>query len=218
MTITPPTFIAFTGVDRLELRGDMERLSSHFPIEWGILIDEQPRQSALFPPLDVVRALLEGPKLRWAAHICGALAERIASGEAQSPDDFFKDFSRLQINHGFAGSTEKQARHCNQYASLAGARAVLQCQGAFPLNSQVDWLYDVSFGRGSRPTSWPELPRDGAFCGFSGGINADNVREILTAIAPSPGSSYWIDMESGVRTDGMLDLGKCEAVCRAVFD
>jgi len=218
MTFTPPTFIAFTGVDRVQLRDDMERLSRRYPIEWGILIDEQPRQSALFPALDVVRALLEGQKLRWAAHVCGTLTERIASGEEQSPFDLLKDFARLQINHGFAGSTHEQARHCNRYASLTGARAVLQCQGEFPSDPQVDWLYDVSFGRGSRPTSWPALPRDGAFCGYSGGINAENVREILTAIAATPGSSYWIDMESGVRTDGMLDLGKCEAVCRAVFD
>jgi hypothetical protein len=29
--------------------------------------------------------------------------------------------------------------------------------------------------------------------------------------------AYWIDMESGVRTGGWLDVAKCEAVCRAVY-
>lgn len=218
MTFTPPAFIAFTGVDRLELRGEMERLARRYPIEWGILIDEQPRQSALFPPPELVHALVEGSTMRWAAHVCGALATRIASGEERSPKDFLKPFKRLQINHGFSGSSAEQARHCSEYARLMGSRAVLQCQGEFPQDPQVDWLYDVSFGRGSRPTSWPALPRGETLCGFSGGINAENVRDILGAIAAAPGSTYWIDMESGVRTDGLLDLGKCEAVCRAVFD
>lgn len=218
MTFTPPAFIAFTGVDRLELRDEMEQLANRYPIEWGILIDESPRGSTLFPAPDIVRDLLEGSTLRWAAHICGALATRIASGEEKTPQALLRQFGRLQINHGFSGSTPAQARHCSGYASLVGARAVLQCQGEFPRDNEVDWLFDVSFGRGSRPAAWPSLPGGGTFCGYSGGINADNVRDILAAIAAAPGSTYWIDMESGVRTDGLLDLGKCEAVCRAVFD
>jgi hypothetical protein len=28
---------------------------------------------------------------------------------------------------------------------------------------------------------------------------------------------YWIDMESGVRTDDRFDIEKCRAVCEAVF-
>jgi hypothetical protein len=196
----------------------MERLARHYPIEWGVLIDEQPRTSTLFPPLEVVHSMLAGSTMRWAAHVCGALATRIASGEEKSPNELLRKFRRLQINHGFGGSTAEQARHCSEYAHLMGSRAVLQCQGEFPQDSQVDWLYDVSFGRGSRPTSWPSLPHSEALCGFSGGINADNVRDVLRAIAAAPGSTYWIDMESGVRTDDLLDLGKCEAVCRAVFD
>ena len=218
MALTPPAFIAFTGVDRPELRDDMERLARRYPIEWGILIDEQPRESALFPPLEVIHNLLEGSSMRFAAHVCGALATRIASGEEQMPREVLRHFTRLQINHGFHGSSVEQVRQCSNYAGRIGARAVLQCQGDFPEDPRVDWLYDVSFGRGSRPTTWPVLPRGAAFCGFSGGINADNVREILALIAAAPGSTYWIDMESGVRTDGLLDLGKCEAVCRAVFD
>lgn len=218
MSFTRPTFIAFTGVDRPELRHDIEALSRHYPIEWGVLIDEQPRHSALFPSFDVVHALLAGSSIRWAAHVCGELAARIAAGLESAPHEVLKHFARLQINHGFAGSTADQAAHCSRYASLMGARAVLQCQGEFPADTQVDWLYDVSFGRGSRPSHWPKLTPSEVFCGFSGGINAANVRDILTQIAAPSGSSFWIDMESGVRSDGLLDLGKCEAVCRAVFD
>jgi hypothetical protein len=32
------------------------------------------------------------------------------------------------------------------------------------------------------------------------------------------GQPYWIDMESGVRTDDRFDLDKCELVLMQVFD
>jgi hypothetical protein len=41
------------------------------------------------------------------------------------------------------------------------------------------------------------------------------VDEVLAAVAST--GPYWIDMESGVRTDDRFDLGKCRAVCDAVY-
>lgn len=41
--------------------------------------------------------------------------------------------------------------------------------------------------------------------------------ETLAKLDIAPGAAYWIDMESGVRTQGRFDLAKCEAVCRAVY-
>lgn len=217
MSFTPPQFIAFTGVDRRDLLLELLRLAARYPIEWGLLVDEQPRDTPLFPPQDVVRDLLGHRGLRWAAHVCGALAQRIAAGTQHEPVPWLEGFHRLQINHGFAGSSVEQVNHCADYSRRCGVRLVLQCQGEFPPDGRVDWLYDVSFGRGSRPSSWPRLAPSGALCGFSGGINADNVRDVLAAIGAPAGSSYWIDMESGVRTDGLFDIEKCAAVCRAVF-
>ena len=218
MSFTPPQFIAFTGVDRLELLPGLERLARRYPIEWGVLIDEQPRGTMLFPAADTVRGLLATRGLRWAAHVCGTLAQRIAAGTQDAPVAVLEGFGRLQINHAFSGSDALQVSHCAEYSQRCGVRAVLQCQGEFPADTRVDWLYDVSFGRGSRPSSWPRPAPAGTLCGFSGGLNASNVRDVLTTIAAPAGSSYWIDMESGVRTDGMFDLDQCAAVCRAVFD
>ncbi|MCY1371480.1 hypothetical protein D9M69_586260 [compost metagenome] len=94
---------------------------------------------------------------------------------------------------------------------------MLQCKGAFPNEARLDWLFDTSFGTGASPMNWPSLPSEGPFCGYSGGINPGNVRDVLRSIDAKPGYLYWIDMESGVRTDGWLDLAKCEEVCRAVY-
>lgn len=216
MAFAKPAFIAFTGVDRPALRADLERLSARYPIEWGILVDDD-RKEPLFPAADARMQLLSGPPLRWAAHICGTKAREIAA----TPDAAHLDltgFQRVQINHSFQGSAESHIANCARFGKRAGVRAVLQCSGAFPPDLRVDWLFDVSFGKGTVPSAWPRLSEAGPFCGFSGGLNPHTIRNALEQIAPPPDIPYWVDMESGIRTDGWLDVAKCEAVCRAVYD
>jgi hypothetical protein len=170
----------------------------------------------LFPGAMLREAIHSAGRLRWAAHVCGSLARAIADGP-EAPPLSLAGFQRVQVNHGFAGSTPAQVARCAAFGRTQGVRAVLQCQGAFPADGRVDWLYDTSFGRGARPSDWPPLAPEGAFCGFSGGIGPDNVREVLARIGAPSGVPYWIDMESAVRTAGAFDLAKCEAVCRAVY-
>jgi hypothetical protein len=214
----PPSFIAFTGVDRPDLLPGMRRLSASYPIEWGVLVDSAQEDSALFPRAEIREALLTERHLRWAAHICGATAKAIATDPLAAPLAP-AGIQRVQVNHSFKGSTPAQVAATRDYGRRLGVRAVLQCSGAFPMaQTGVDWLYDVSFGTGARPDRWPAPPpAEGPFCGYSGGIGPDTVGEILARIAAPAGALYWIDMESGVRTDGVFDLAKCEAVCRAVY-
>jgi len=212
-----PAFIAFTGVDRAEIKRDLCALAARYPIEWGILVDDDRSDVALFPNASVRAQLVSGAPLRWAAHICGSQARAIANSSAPVVFDR-SGFQRAQINHSFSGSADVHIANATLFGRRTGVRTVLQCTDNFPMDMRVDWLFDVSFGRGSRPSAWPALPATGPFCGFSGGLNPDNVRETLERIAPTPGVPYWIDMESGIRTDGWLDVAKCEAVCRAVYD
>jgi hypothetical protein len=213
----PPVFIAFTGVDRPDLLPGMRRLSARYPIEWGVLVDPEQEDKALFPTAPVRDALLEARDLRWAAHICGAAARAIVADPLNAPLAP-AGVQRAQVNHGFAGSDAVQIAAARDYGRRLGVRTVLQCQGDFPGEPGVDWLFDVSFGTGVRPQRWPAPPSPGGpFGGYSGGVGPDTVTDILTRIAAPQGALYWIDMESGVRTDGAFDLAKCEAVCRAVY-
>lgn len=211
-----PSFIAFTGVDLGTVIDDLKALSARYPIEWGILIDAAQETLPLFPDAATRHALLTAGGLRFAAHVCGDEARRIANAPETASLDL-SGFSRLQVNHSFEGSNPAQVENTVRFGRGRGLRAMLQCKGAFPADARVDWLFDTSFGRGAAPGRWPKLPDSGPFCGFSGGINPGNVEDVLNAIDADEGALYWIDMESGVRTDGWFDLNKCEAVCKAVF-
>jgi GR25 family glycosyltransferase involved in LPS biosynthesis len=216
MTLRPPAFIAFTGVDRAELKDGLTALSERYPIEWGVLIDDTQVGNPLFPDASVRAKLLSGEPLRWAAHICGAQARAIVE-QPQTTTMNLAGFQRAQINHSFTGSNPTQIGNSCLFGRRHGVRTVLQCSASFPADARVDWLFDTSFGRGSAPSAWPRLPLEPAFCGLSGGLNQHNVRDVLEQVASPADAVYWIDMESGVRTDGWFDLAKCEAVCRAVY-
>ncbi|MGV7210803.1 hypothetical protein ACLB1G_23465 [Oxalobacteraceae bacterium A2-2] len=212
---TPPAYITFTGIDRADLLPGMLELSARYPIEWGVLLDAAQEGAPLFPAAGVRRALQAAP-LRLSAHICGGAARAIVEGG--DPELDLAGFARIQINHTRAGSSDSDIRHSAHFAARHGVRAALQCQGEFPNDLRVDWLYDVSFGTGARPGSWPATPARLPFCGYSGGLGPDTVRGAVAGFPIAPGASYWIDMESGVRTGGRFDLAKCEAVCRIVYD
>jgi len=212
----PPAFIAFTGVDRLDVLPELRRLSARYPIEWGVLVDPDQEDRPLFPDATIRAGLLAEPGLRWAAHICGAGARDIVAAPRDTAVAV-TGVQRVQVNHSFQSSTPDQIAAARDYGRRMGVRTVLQCAGAFPDETGVDWLYDVSFGAGVKPSDWPALRVDGPFCGYSGGIGPATVNEILARIAAPRGAVYWIDMESGVRTDGAFDTARCEAVCRAVY-
>ncbi len=212
---TKPAFIAFTGVDRIETLPSMVALSARYPIEWGLLLDTAQEDKPLFPDAQV-RHAVRAAGLRLAAHVCGEAAKGIAGQPGFGGLDI-GGFQRVQVNHGFEGSSPAQIANVSAYGKRMGVRTMLQTLGEFPDDPRVDWLFDVSFGTGVKPSSWPALPADSVFCGYSGGIAPDTAAQVVQAIGAMPGALYWIDMESRIRTDGWLDLAKCEAVCRAVY-
>ncbi|MDE1990969.1 MAG: phosphoribosylanthranilate isomerase [Rhizobiaceae bacterium] len=211
-----PAFVAFTGIDDTRLIGDLQSLSARYPIEWGMLVDDAQAEKPLFPDVDARKAFATAGSLRLAAHVCGTEATKIAN----APETVCVDltgFQRIQVNHNFSGSSAEQVENTVLFGRRHGVRTMLQCKGAFPGDNRLDWLFDTSFGTGVSPASWPTLPKNGPFCGFSGGINPLNVESIIAAIGASADDLYWIDMESGIRTNGWLDLNKCEAVCRSIY-
>jgi hypothetical protein len=210
-----PAFVTFTGVDRVDLIPGMQALAARYPVEWGVLFQDAREGQPRFPTGDV-RQAIRCSGLRLSAHVCGEAARAIVAG--QSPELDLAGFSRIQINHGFLGSSDIEIRNSHTYAARYGMRAALQCQGDFPSDTRVDWLYDLSFGTGVQPKIWPQLDADHPLCGYSGGFSSANIAALLEAFPVASQVAYWIDMESGVRTDDQFDLEKCAAICQQVFD
>ena len=195
----------------------MVDLSRRYPIEWGLLIDPDKAGRRLFPSLEHLEQFRK-LGLRLCAHVCGSLALQIAAGDAPVVD--LGGFSRIQVNHGRSGANANVIANVARFASMHGIRGILQCvELEFPKHAtSVDWLFDVSFGKGVRPERFPPVRFDNPLCGLSGGISPSNVREIIeNETDVLPGLTYWIDMESGVRTDGEFDLECCKAVCHTLY-
>jgi hypothetical protein len=212
-----PDFITFTGIDE---RTDFEHLASlsgRFPIEWAILFSRN-RQGIenRYPTIAVIDqafAWKEKAGLRLAAHLCGKYAQDVMAGTFNRSSLPLGPFSRIQVNH-----TNPEPQRLRAFA-IEGQPVIAQWRDeeSFPGEHQgVEWLYDPSGGRGMSPERWPDNP-SGRPVGYAGGINALNVVGINAMVGPKSPSGYWLDMETGIRTDDWLDLNLVERVCVAIY-
>lgn len=224
--------VTITGIDERTNLVEVAAISRDYPfVEWGVLLSIsktgfEPR----YPSLRRIHQLseLDIPK---SVHLCGILARNTA---AQSLNSAIMALTvcpnalRLQINLGKALANYKDIQ---EYITTAAWRLDVQViiqsydftlpnlQAKYlnpkPLESNEDigvaYLHDASGGRGIVGPF--QKPVNGDFVGFAGGIDAENVAAKLAEIEaldfPNP---FWIDMESGVRTDDYLDLSKVRRV------
>ncbi len=210
-----PDFITFTGVDSQTDLSRLAPLSGRYPIEWGVLFSRN-RQGIdnRYPDMEVVHKVLElagQADIRLAAHLCGKYAQHIMEGSFDRISLPLAGFSRIQVNH-----TSPDPRRLADFA-VAGQPVIAQWREpeSFPSEYMgIEWLYDPSGGRGLSPDRWPTNPAIRR-AGYAGGINSENVSAIVGAIESPAG--YWIDMESGVRSDNWFDLDLVERVCAEVY-
>jgi hypothetical protein len=207
-----PEFITFTGADDYTHVGEMTALSGQYPIEWGILFSPRRQGIDMRYPGGEAQSRLLWSGLRLSAHLCGAYSKEIMSdGHLIShPPVDLGVFDRIQVNHG-SPDPQKIIKFRKGWGAM---RCIAQARAdEFPADTSVDWLFDISGGRGTEPKAWPKYP--GRLVGYAGGINPGNVAKVIAEIdATGP---YWIDMESGVRTGDVFDLSLCRKVCEIVF-
>jgi hypothetical protein len=206
-----PDFITFTGADDHTDVGEMIALSRAYPIEWGILFSPTRQGKDPRYPDGPAQSRFAWSGLRLAAHLCGGWSREVMAGRPLTavPVDL-GIFARIQVN-----TAAPDIARLRDLQDGWGSRCIAQHRDAerFPADTSVDWLYDASGGRGLQPPAWPAHP--GRLAGYAGGIRPDNVCETLDRIrAVGP---YWIDMESGVRTEDRFDLALCRRVCEAVY-
>ncbi len=233
MTFAKPFMITFTGVGDATPIDALHYLSQHYPVEFGILFSKSEQGKGRFPSLDTIEKITNSTStlnhLRLSAHLCGAHSRAIMTGtDPEIPDEILRHraFRRVQVNH--ANPDPGAALSFRLRRLTRHQTCILQARGdEFPgWEPNLNWLYDRSGGTGQAPATWPRHP--GFAVGYAGGINPDNVVDALKAIDAPADKSFWIDMESGVRSktkspDGTevadrFDIDLCEKVCKLVFD
>lgn len=220
--ITRVTRVALTGADDNTDPKDLVALSNDFPfVEWGILFSTTRQGTPRYPTAEWIEALKpHADKLKMAAHFCGQYTRDTLAGDDKWLVGKEELFQRIQLN-GFKPSDGDVVV---QLSHKFGFEFILQTRREEDLiptsvvatkigKLQSSALYDPSGGNGIETTQWPVAP-SGLRLGYAGGINPDNVKAVLRSLG-NPSPTYWIDMESGVRTDERFDLTKCRKVLEA---
>ena len=206
------TTVSITGADDKVDPKDLAELSRKYPfVEWAILLSSTAIGKPRFPTLDWIQNLSKYD-LNLAGHLCGYYVRNFV----ESGDDSFKivsgRFKRFQINF-----------HAEEYLPDNSfiSRLDLAHQWIFQMDgvnenlyynlrdaSNIVPIFDTSFGTGVFSGDWRDPIAD--YCGYAGGINPDNIESVIENISSKTGSKFWIDMESGVRTNNEFDLAKVE--------
>lgn len=225
--------VSITGADDKVPVETLRALGNQFPfVEWALLYVPNPGGP-------------RNPTQRWredffaapqalgvttAVHLCFRESFEQLLGGRLSPEIFRTDRIQLNINARRVEFSNEEVLDVYRRSLALGPDIILQHQELTapvierflrelgPLDtSRVHVLLDESRGKGVAPASWSvpaqygELP---LYVGFAGGIGPDNTQSVLNQVR-SLMRPYWIDMETGVRTDNAFDAKKVEAVLRA---
>ena len=214
--------VTFTGVDSTIDMLWAKEVQENWPfVEFGILMGSQTKPvGSLDPKFPSLRTIHQWAKndigLSLSLHLCGRWAGYVNTGKDNGLYRLCCDFDRVQVN-----ATEYHIDNVTKFAAhLEGkAKVILQHRSGFRLARvypNVEYLYDVSGGRGLNGIErWP-TPYSLFRCGYAGGISPWNIETALDKIAQWPSFPIWIDMESKVRSGGFMDKGRVEAVCEYV--
>ncbi len=213
--------ITFTGVDA---RTDIERLKKIqecWPLaEFGVLTSYHWYENGNRYINPQFLCNLWGQRLNLALHVCGRAASDAADGYwyrlCKHLNYCLGLFKRVQLN--IANRADIPYRlastpynHTEVIIQQRGIHDIEFYERSKWVNTSI--LLDASGGQGIN-TPIEILKCDGKV-GYAGGINAENVADKLRYLFENVRhGEFWIDMESGVRTDDWLDLDKVERVLR----
>jgi hypothetical protein len=221
--------VSLTGADDNVNPQELRDLYLEHPfLEWALLYVPHNEGAPRNPSLEWRHQYWSGLKMPTAVHWCGDLA-----WEKLSSDQWPKDLAlahRWQLNinarkftvteteyHYLVSKSLDHVEHVILQYHEFSQQAIEEWFARYPYShDRVHVLLDFSRGKGTPMTSmqspsWLE-PH---YVGFAGGLHPGNVYDIGQTIGSLRQTPYWIDMESGIRTDNMLDLTKCKDVLEA---
>jgi len=217
-----------TGADDVVNPADLRALADEFPFaEFAVLLMPSEMGKPRFPTTDWIKKFSATMKDKpTGMHLCG---EALLGFIDDVPEilDLMQGFNRIQVNVKFAGMAGKYdpQKLVTRIKASPQWQFIIQYgkneNTLLPLLKDVPHhavLFDESAGRGVSPESW-QAPLPGHYCGYAGGLNPDNIKANLEMIKKvAAGYKTWIDMETGIRTNDMFDLGKVKRVLEIAKD
>lgn len=228
--------VTITGIDCHTSLTEVVSLARRHPFsEFGLLVSESAAGKKMrymdFELVKFAQKLFAKHDVNYAIHVCGKLSKDLLAGDGRVFDMLEPVSGRVQINANIKHikKVDIPALALSLNKHLAGRQVIVQQNNAESLQffklldaetkklelkggPEVVTLFDASGGRGLLINSFPR-PYDN-YCGYAGGLCPENVEDtILKLEAMEPADKcFYIDMESGVRTDDILDLNKVEEV------
>lgn len=214
--------ITITGIDLLTEIAGLQELQEKFPwAEFGILFSKHWQQNGQrYPNPATVLPYLVDRDLHLSAHICGSMAREIVCTNIWQPFSELIQyynflFDRVQLNvapmsfPGIQSSPISTPNFCKEI--IIQQRSTMEIDIYKAMNNKrnyVSILFDQSGGRGQILDLSDINQNPYIKAGYAGGINPDNVADILMKLFKKANHPFWIDVESGVRTRDYLDLEK----------
>jgi len=242
-SLTNPIYVTLSGADDNVDIEQMKEISSKYPfVEWGILLSPNNFGNPRYPSKEWLHKFMK-TDLKKSLHLCGGAARVFAfepepmdsSSDAQILQTLFpiiSKFDRVQLNlsknldnFNYYKLVYLFKNMINSYCDNYILQVGLGSSSIFniiktelnSINSEVNLLpfLDVSGGKGLEG-KW-KLDFDYSdLCGFAGGINSDNVTRIIQEIKNNNRNPFWIDMESGIRTNDEFDFNLVEKILNQI--
>ena len=221
--------ITFTGIDARTDLQELQAIQLQYPLaEFGVLTSYhwyENTQRYLNPQF---LPNLYGRGLNLALHICGSAAHDAIDGFWNRINNltvkylYMRLFQRVQLN--VANRSDNPARLASTPPNCHAEVIIQQRPGDAALYEHSLWVGNVGRDQGLVSMLIDGSGGQGIDCpvsiypssqkiGYAGGINPDNVADKLTYLFENVNDGeFWIDMESGVRTDDWFDLDKVRRV------
>lgn len=219
--------VSLTGADDAVSLEKMAELSGRYPqLEWALLYSPH-SEGAPRNPSRQWREQFFAAKLPTssAVHLCGRQAfEELLAGTLPA-ELLLADRIQLNINARRQEFTDDEVLAVFSAAARLGPVPILQYHAGTAAiverflaecdpttRARVHVLFDESRGTGQPPKQWTEPKQFGeVFCGYAGGLGPDNVASVSAQLNQF-GRPYWVDMETGLRTDNVFQITKARQV------
>ena len=232
-------YLGLCGIDNATKIQDLIDLSKVCPkIEWGILFNSRLAGNKRYPTVEWVEdacLTFQQHNMNVAGHFCDSKAIELLQGEVCCLNYVVEvlGVQRIQINPTRANGVnledypEAALRLSAVFGIFYDTEFLLQrndeteelCRMLEKADIEnLSFLLDASCGLGIYSDDFiTSVPLCDNPCGFAGGFGPDNLAEVLGKIksAELP-ESTWVDMESKIRTEDLLDIDKCKA-CANIF-